>query len=55
MEIAFAGLPRNNRETDTIRSARLYRITRAGQKRLDDEREKWDRLAKAVGKVLRFA
>ena len=41
--------------TANNRRARLYRITRAGQKRLDDEREKWDRLAKAVGKVLRFA
>ena len=41
--------------TSTNRRARLYRITRAGQKRLGQEEEKWDRLTKAVGKVLRFA
>ena len=41
--------------TANNRRARLYRITRAGQKRLDEEHEKWDRLTKAVGKVLRFA
>ena len=41
--------------TSNNRRARLYRITRAGQKRLDEEREKWDRLARAVNKVLRFA
>ena len=41
--------------TENNRRARLYRITRAGQKRLDDEQEKWDRLTRAVGKVLRFA
>jgi DNA-binding PadR family transcriptional regulator len=35
--------------------ARLYKLTRAGQKRLDEERAKWDQLTKAVGKVLRFA
>ena len=37
------------------RRARLYRITRTGLKRLVDEQDKWDRLTKAVGKVLRFA
>ena len=37
------------------RRARLYRLTRAGQKRLDEEQETWSRLTKAVGKVLRFA
>jgi|SRR5712671_3652951 PadR family transcriptional regulator len=41
--------------TSNNRRARLYRITRAGQKRLDEEQEKWERLAKAIGKVLRFA
>ncbi|MBI3494161.1 MAG: PadR family transcriptional regulator [Acidobacteria bacterium] len=41
--------------TSNNRRARLYRITRAGQKRLDEEQAKWDRLTKAVGKVLRFA
>jgi transcriptional regulator len=37
------------------RRARLYKLTRAGQKRLDEEQVKWDQLTKAVGKVLRFA
>jgi PadR family transcriptional regulator, regulatory protein PadR len=41
--------------TPNNRRARLYGITRAGQKRLDEEQETWDRLTKAVGKVLRFA
>jgi transcriptional regulator len=37
------------------RRARLYRLTRTGQRRLNEEQEKWDRLTGAVGKVLRFA
>ena len=41
--------------TTNNRRARFYKLTRAGQKRLDEERAKWDRLTKAVGKVLRFA
>jgi len=41
--------------TENNRRARLYRITRAGQKQLDEAQEKWDRLTRAVGKVLRFA
>jgi len=41
--------------TENNRRARLYRITRAGQKHLEAEREKWNSLTKAVGKVLRFA
>ena len=41
--------------TENNRRARLYRLTRAGQKRLDEEQEKWDRLTRSVGKVLRFA
>lgn len=41
--------------TANNRRARLYRITRAGLKRLDEEQEKWDRLTRAVGKVLGFA
>ena len=40
--------------TPNNRRARLYRLTRAGQERLDEEHEKWERLTKAVGKVLRF-
>ena len=41
--------------TANNRRARLYKLTRAGQKRLDDEQLKWDRLMKGVAKVLRFA
>src|SRR6266576_4446428 len=41
--------------TANNRRARLYTLTRAGQRRLDEEQVKWDRLTKAVGKVLRFA
>jgi PadR family transcriptional regulator PadR len=41
--------------TANKRRARVYRITRAGQKHLEQEQDKWDRLTKAVGKVLRFA
>jgi PadR family transcriptional regulator len=41
--------------TENNRRARLYKLTRAGQKRLDEEQVKWERLTKAVGKVLRFA
>lgn len=40
--------------TSKNRRARVYRLTRAGQKRLDEEQEKWTRLTVAVGKVLRY-
>ena len=41
--------------TANRRRARLYRITRLGQQHLDQQEAQWDRLTKAVGKVLRFA
>jgi PadR family transcriptional regulator, regulatory protein PadR len=41
--------------TTNNRRARLYTLTRAGQKHLDAEQAQWDRLTKGVGKVLRFA
>jgi PadR family transcriptional regulator PadR len=41
--------------TGNKRRARIYRLTPAGQKALDEEQEKWGRLTKAVAKVLRFA
>jgi transcriptional regulator len=41
--------------TENNRRARLYRLTRAGERHLGQEQEKWNRLSKAVGKVLRFA
>lgn len=40
--------------TENNRKARFYRLTRAGQKQLADEQEKWSRLTAAVGRVLRF-
>src|SRR5262245_13633710 len=43
------------RITDNNRRARIYRITRAGEKRLADEEARWNRLTNAVSKVLRFA
>jgi len=43
------------RTTENNRRARIYRLTRAGQKRLGEEEDRWGRLAAAVGKVLRFA
>jgi transcriptional regulator len=41
--------------TENGRRARLYRLSRAGERRLEEEQERWSRLSKAVGKVLRFA
>src|SRR5262245_24841780 len=41
--------------TDNSRKARIYRLTRAGRKRLTEEEAKWDRLTQAVRKILRFA
>lgn len=41
--------------TANNRRARVYRLTRAGQRQLADEHEKWARLTQAVGRVLRFA
>jgi PadR family transcriptional regulator PadR len=43
------------RTTSNNRRARLYSLTRAGRKRLDDEQAQWERLIKGVGKVLRLA
>jgi transcriptional regulator len=41
--------------TANNRRARFYRLTRTGQRRLNEEQDKWDRLTRAVGKLLRFA
>ncbi len=41
--------------TANNRRARLYKLTRAGLRRLEEEEARWDRLTKAVGRVLRFA
>jgi len=41
--------------TENRRRARVYKLTRAGERRLVEEQEKWSRLTKGVGKVLRYA
>lgn len=41
--------------TENNRRARLYRLTRVGERYLEEEQVKWNRLSKAVSKVLRFA
>ncbi len=41
--------------TEHRRRARVYRLTRAGEKQLAEQRDKWARLTKGVAKVLRFA
>jgi DNA-binding PadR family transcriptional regulator len=41
--------------TPANRRARVYRLTRAGEAQLAEQREKWARLTKGVSKVLRFA
>jgi len=41
--------------TETKRKARLYTITPAGRKQLDEEERRWTELTAAVGKALRFA
>ena len=39
--------------TDTARRARFYRLTRGGRLQLAAETESWERLAGAIGSVLR--
>src|SRR5262245_2382139 len=41
--------------TGNNRRARLYKLTRAGEKRLAEEEARWTRLTEAVGKLLRYA
>ena len=41
--------------TETSRKARLYTITPAGRRQLEDEEQRWMQLTNAVGKALRFA
>jgi transcriptional regulator len=40
--------------TENNRRARLYKLTRAGEKQLLEQREKWTRLTRGVAKVLQF-
>jgi DNA-binding PadR family transcriptional regulator len=41
--------------TETNRKARLYTITAAGRRQLEEEESRWTQLITAVGKALRFA
>jgi len=41
--------------SDNNRRAKYYRLTATGRKQLAKEEENWDRLTRAVAKVLRFA
>jgi PadR family transcriptional regulator len=41
--------------SDNNRRAKYYRLTAAGRKHLEKEEENWDKLTRAVAKVLRFA
>jgi len=41
--------------SDNNRSAKYYRLTAAGRKQVAKEEENWDRLTRAIAKVLRFA
>jgi PadR family transcriptional regulator PadR len=41
--------------TENNRKAKYYRLTASGRKQLAEEEEKWSKLTRAVGKVLKFA
>jgi PadR family transcriptional regulator, regulatory protein PadR len=41
--------------TDKNRQARLYSLTAAGRRQLEQEQESWARLTLGVGKVLRYS
>ena len=43
------------RKTETGREAKFYSLTRTGRSQLEHERVNWERLATAVGLVLRTA
>lgn len=42
------------KETETGREAKFYKLTRQGRARLEAETENWQRLAQAVGLILRM-
>jgi transcriptional regulator len=42
-------------DTDTGREAKFYGLTKAGKARLEHERSEWERMAHAIGLVLRLA
>ena len=41
--------------TGSNRRVRIYRLTRSGLARLDEEHVRWERLTQGVGKVLLYA
>jgi PadR family transcriptional regulator PadR len=41
-------------ESENNRRAKYYSLSAAGRKQLDDETEKWTRMAKMVGAILRL-
>jgi DNA-binding PadR family transcriptional regulator len=41
--------------TDKNRRARMYQITRAGKKELEQEESRWLAISKAIGRVLKEA
>jgi transcriptional regulator len=42
------------KQTETGREAKYYRLTRKGRGQLDAETQSWERLAEAVGLILRL-
>jgi PadR family transcriptional regulator PadR len=42
-------------ESENNRRAKYYRMTRAGQKQLQWESERWDRISSVIGQVMRTA
>jgi transcriptional regulator len=43
------------KESETGREAKYYRLTRLGRQQLEKETASWERLAKAVGLILRMS
>ncbi|HLW78876.1 MAG TPA: PadR family transcriptional regulator [Terriglobia bacterium] len=43
------------KETETGREAKFYRLTRLGRSQLETEAASWERLAEAVGLILRMS
>lgn len=44
-----------NGTSENNRRAKFYRLTRKGRRQLERETSKWDRLARAIGRILRPA
>jgi DNA-binding PadR family transcriptional regulator len=42
-------------QSDNNRRAKYYRLTKAGRRQLDEEKENWSRLVTAVAKVMASA